>query len=69
MMKLSNNKRINKLVKDLIKKGWCIKKGTKHHKLVSPEGFTTTIPSTPSDWRAGTNFAKDIKRIQARRHT
>lgn len=66
-MKFSNNKQINRLVISLIKQGWYIKKGSKHKKAISPDGDVTTIPSTPSDWRAEYNFAQDIKRIKARR--
>lgn len=66
-MKFSTNESVNQLVKGLITQGWCIKKGSKHRKVVSPEGRIATIPSTPSDRRAGKNFAQDIKRIQARR--
>lgn len=62
MQKFSSNKDINKLVHQLIKQGWRIKYGKKHHHIVNPNGRKYVIPCTPSDHRAFINFQKDIQR-------
>lgn len=65
-MRVSNDKQINNLVKQLKRSGWHIAKGTKHYAIVSPKGTKHTIPKTPSDWRASKNFEKDIQRLARR---
>lgn len=61
MKKYSNDKDINRLVVSYTKAGWSIGKGKKHQKLISPDGFKFTIPSTPSDRRALYNFRRDLQ--------
>jgi hypothetical protein len=63
MKKYSNNKEINQLVKELIKKNWRFKFGSKHGRIESPIGIKFTVPKSPSDWRASMNFKRDIARL------
>lgn len=63
MKRYSNNKDINQEVQMLIKSGWKVKNGSKHAKVISPEGHRLIIPSTPSDHRAWLNFSRDIRKI------
>lgn len=60
MRKYSNDKDINKKVKDLLKFGWRFKTGKKHSAIISPNGFRLSISSTPSDRRSIYNFNRDI---------
>ncbi len=64
MKKISSNKDIAKLVKQLIKQGWQVEYGKKHLKIVHPSGRKTSIPCTPSDHRAFMNFSHDVIRLQ-----
>lgn len=61
-MRYSANREIADHVEILIKeKGWkYVAQGNhKHAKLVAPNGRKTTVPGTPSDWRAIKNFQRD----------
>jgi len=64
MKKYSSNKEINQIVKDLIKKNWKFKFGSKHGRIQSPVGIKFTVPKSPSDWRAVMNFKRDIKKLK-----
>lgn len=66
MQKFSSNKDINKLVHVLIKQGWRVKHGKKHHHIIHPNGRKHAIPCTPSDQRAFINFSHDMMRLQRR---
>ncbi len=64
-MKYSSEKDINKLIQQLIRKGWHYKKGKKHGKLLSPsDDKTLSEPCSPSDSRAFINFKHDVLRIR-----
>ena len=55
-MRYCRDKRINKLVADLVREGWQFSRG-KHGKLRNPSGIGfVTIPSTPSDYRTFQNL-------------
>jgi len=63
-MKYSANKRVDELVRQLIKKGWEFRWGGKHGRLKPPHGMPIlTVPSTPSDRRAFANFKGDVRRL------
>jgi hypothetical protein len=62
-MQYSKDKRIASMVRSLVAEGWRYLPGRKHGKLVAPNGRRLSIPSTPSDWRAGHNFVSDARRI------
>ena len=60
-MKYCSCKKINALVKALVRQGWSFCRGGKHGKLRIPRGkFTLTVPSSPSDHRAFLNFSRDV---------
>ncbi len=65
MNKYSNNKDINKAVKELIRSGWepLSKTKGKHLKILAPNGKWLTVPTSPSDVRAVTNFKKQARQI------
>lgn len=61
-MRYCRDKQINKLVTDLVRKGWQFSRG-KHGKLRTPSGRGfVTVPSTPSDHRTFQNLCRDIRR-------
>lgn len=61
-MKYCASKDINRLVKGLIRQGWCFRRGGKHGRLSSPDGRAKlSVPSTPSDHRAFLNFRRDVR--------
>lgn len=47
-MRYSNDKDINRYVKQYVLKGWTFSKQGKHGKLVSPDGKAVIISGTPS---------------------
>lgn len=64
-MKISNSKDVRKIVADAKKRGWTVEQGTKHARLVSPDGLSkVTINGTPSDWRVNIKLNGDIARIE-----
>ena len=63
MKKYSTDSGINDIVKQLVKDGWCYKRGAKHGKVIAPQGAAIlTVPTTPSDWRASRQFRADLRR-------
>lgn len=63
-MKYSSSKEIDALVRALIRDGWCFRRGAKHGRLYSPQGWPMlTVPGTPGDRRAFLNFRQDVRRI------
>lgn len=65
-MKYCASKDINQLVKSLICRGWCFRRGRKHGRLSSPDGRANlSVPSTPSDHRAFLNFRRDVRQALA----
>ncbi|MEF1338088.1 hypothetical protein REH81_15085 [Vibrio rotiferianus] len=65
MSRYSRNKDINNYIKSLIKKTkWTCAPGTKHFALISPLGKKITIPGSPSDHRAFSNFVRNIEKIK-----
>lgn len=63
MPKFSNDKNINELVKKLIKQGWQVRLGKKHHILIAPNNRRLAIPSSPSDCRAFLSFTYQIRHL------
>ena len=63
MTKYSNNKEINKIVKSLLREGWKTVHKNKHLRIESPNGEKMTVPFSPSDVRAETNFRQQIRKI------
>ena len=65
MCKYSSDKELNKLIRRLVASGWIYIRRRKHGLLRSPDKcFQTTVPGTPSDYRAYVNFKQDISRIE-----
>jgi predicted RNA binding protein YcfA (HicA-like mRNA interferase family) len=65
MCKYSSDKELNKLIRSLVASGWVYIRRRKHGLLKSPNTcFQTTVPGSPSDYRAVKNFKKDIERAQ-----
>lgn len=66
-MKYSNCKEINREVKRLVNASWKFSRGSKHGKLIPPNGVTfLTVPCTPSDCHSYKNFLRDVRRLQQR---
>ena len=66
-MRYSKDKRINTMVKNLVRKGWAFTWGKKHGRLSPPEcGEKLTVPKSPSDWRASLNFKRDVLQLTNR---
>ncbi|WOG26260.1 hypothetical protein [Endozoicomonas sp. 8E] len=61
MKHISKDRRIEKLVMDLLKLGWIYQGGKKHGKVISPAGKKLAVPGTPSDVRAYFNFRSRIR--------
>lgn len=64
-MRYSSNKQFNRLVNDLVGRGWGFRHGTKHDQLKAPNGRLVVIPRTPSDWRSIKNAERDVRRVLA----
>jgi len=58
----TNNKDLNRAIRDLLRSGWTDETGKKHVKLKSPVGRTVVIGRTPSDHRTVQNVMADIRR-------
>ncbi len=64
MCKYSSDKELNKLIRKLVASGWVYVRRRKHGLLRSPDRcFQTTVPGSPSDYRAYLNFKQDILRV------
>lgn len=63
-MVYSKNIKINKLIKELVKLNWEVRRGKKHCILITPFNYRIAIPSTPSDYRAEKNFYQQVKRLE-----
>jgi hypothetical protein len=64
-MKYCANKDFNMLVMQLVKEGWAFRRGSKHGRLISPDGGPVlTVPNSPSDHRALQNFRRDVRHAQ-----
>ncbi len=67
MCKYSSDKELNKLIRKLVTSGWVYVRRRKHGLLRSPDKlFQTTVPGSPSDYRAYINFKQDILRVESR---
>ncbi len=65
MCKYSSDKELNKFVRKLVSSGWVYVRRRKHGLLRSPDRcFQTTVPGSPSDYRAYVNFKQDILRVE-----
>jgi len=54
---------LNQYIRKLVSEGWVYVRKRKHGLLMSPyNNFKTTVPGSPSDYRAVKNFRKDIER-------
>lgn len=63
MRRYSKSERINAEVRRLVALGWTYRRGSKHGRVMSPDGKTSvTVPVTPSDRRSPLNFIRDLKR-------
>ncbi len=64
MRKYCKCSKIDRHVRDLVRKGWTYWHGSKHGRLRHPSGRpTVTVPCTPSDEKRGAhNFMRDVKR-------
>lgn len=66
-MKYSSCKDINSLIKSKIALGWTYegKGGSKHSKIIAPNGRRMPVPLTPGDGRSIRNFRSQLKRLEA----
>jgi len=63
-MKYSKDKRIEQLVRQLIRQDWRFNFGGKHGRLCSPDGRKILfVPISPSDHRAFLNFRTDVRHV------
>lgn len=63
-MKFSSQKDINKLVRELVRKGWSFQRGGKHGRLSHPSSKKVlTVSGSPSDRYAVKNFTRDVYRL------
>lgn len=62
MRRFSKDNKIHHIANNLVRMGWCVRKGKKHLSIISPNGHRLTIPSTPSDCRAWLNFRRDVRK-------
>ena len=62
-MRYSNDKDINKYVKEYISKGWSFSKQGKHGKLISPNGRIVSISGTPRSPYTLKMIRKDINKL------
>jgi len=65
-MRYSNDKDISAIVRTLLKKDWRFMSGSKHGKLIAPNGRKMPVPGTPSDRRACLNFQRDVRQLAAK---
>jgi hypothetical protein len=65
-MLFCSNKDIDKLIRQLIGKGWRFQRRSKHNRLTPPSGKGHVIVArTPSDRRSYENLRRDIRRVKA----
>lgn len=62
-MRYSKDKEISAIVQNLMSNGWRYMAGTKHGKIIAPNGRKLPVPGTPSDSRACLNFKRDVRHI------
>jgi hypothetical protein len=63
MRRYSRSDKIDAEVRRLLALGWTYRRGSKHGRVVSPDGkAAVTVPGTPSDKRSPLNFVRDLKR-------
>lgn len=63
MKRYSKSDRVNAEVRRLVALGWVYRQGSKHGRIVAPNGKSSvTVPGTPSDHRSPLNFIRDLKR-------
>ena len=60
-MNLTGNKDLKKLLKEAKDAGWSFSTHRGHIKGKHPNGQTTTISRSPSDWRVLKNIQRDLK--------
>ena len=60
-MNLTGNKDLKKLLKEAEDSGWNFSMHRGHIKGKHPNGQTTTISRSPSDWRVLKNIQRDLK--------
>lgn len=58
---LTNNKELKLLLKEAESQGWMFDRQRNHIKGKHPNGQTTTISVSPSDWRVLKNIQRDLK--------
>lgn len=63
-MRISKSREIEDKVRELLRQGWVMWRGSKHLRIQHPNGFQTIVPGSPSDHRAVQNFYAEIKRAE-----
>lgn len=64
-MYLSKNRTINTMAKELIRKGWTVRKNGSHRVITDPvTGYSYPVPSSPSCPRAEKNWLAGVRKIQ-----
>lgn len=62
-MRYTTNKDVNKVIQQLVKNDWEFRYGSKHGKLLCPDGIQQiTVAMSPSDHRYSTTFRQAVRR-------
>lgn len=69
MKRVSSDKDINQLIKELLQNGWRYQSGKKHGKIELPGVGKVVIPTSPSDRRTLQNLIRDIRQLERREAT
>jgi predicted RNA binding protein YcfA (HicA-like mRNA interferase family) len=60
---VSTSEVVTKIVRRLVDVGWSLDRGTRHHRMRSPDGkINLTVAGSPSDHRAALNWISQIRR-------
>ncbi len=63
MKRYSNSDQIDERIRRLLAFGWTYRRGTKHGRVVSPDGRAAVmVAGTPRDRRSSLNFVRGLKR-------
>lgn len=64
-MRLSNNRTIDNIARDLVKSGWTVRSKGGHRVITDPAtGYSYPVPSSPSCGRAEKNWIAGVRKIQ-----
>ncbi len=65
-MRYCSSKDIDSTIRKLVREGWAFSRGKRHGRLTPPNGgWTLTVATSPSDWRAFIKFQRDVRQAQS----